>query len=269
MDDRVHQAAANNAHWCRAVCAAHGMASRFCDDYWLLASGSTLPLFPNLVTLSEEGSDAQLACIEGHHRPGSPWSVKDSFNRLELRPLGFDVLFDAQWFFGPPDAPARAGAGAGAGAAGIEGAEAVTSQLVGSVAELDAWETAWAQRPRDWSSGDCVFPPALLRDERIAFLFMRGDAGIRAGLVANCDAGVIGLSNAFVRSGQASDLVGCLRLATELWPGLPLVGYGTGAELEGLERLGFERTGPCRIWHLASDTRDITPDVRTGSPPAG
>jgi hypothetical protein len=252
MDDRVDRAAANNAHWCRAVCAAHGMASRFCDDYWLLAAGSTLPLFPNLVTLREDGSDAQLACIEEQHRAGSLWSVKDSFNRLDLRPLGFDVLFDAQWFFAPPDTPA--GAGATAGLEEIEGAEPVTPQRVVSVAELQAWETAWAQRPADWSSGDCVFPPELLRDERIAFLFVREGAEIRAGLVANCEAGVVGLSNGFAWSGEASDLVGCMRLATELWPGLPLVGYGTGAELEGLERLGFERTGPCRIWHLPART---------------
>jgi hypothetical protein len=247
MDDRLSRAAANNAHWCRTVCAAHGMASRFFDDYWLLEAGSTLPLYPNLATLREEGSDAQLACIEQHHRSGfTPWSVKDSFSRLDLRPMGFDVLFDAEWFFGPPDAPTQGGAGENGG--GQPG----TCQRVGSVAELRAWETAWAQRTRDWSFGDCVFPPGLLHEERIAFLFARGDTGIRAGLVANCDAGVVGLSNAFARSGRVSDLVGCLRLATALWPGLPLVGYGTGAEIEGLERLGFERTGPCRIWQLTS-----------------
>jgi hypothetical protein len=247
MDDRLSRAAANNAHWCRAVCAAHGMASRFFDDYWLLEAGSTLPLYPNLVTLREEGSDAQLACIEQHHRSGfTPWSVKDSFNRLDLRPMGFDVLFDAEWFFGPPDVPTQVRAGEN------DGGQPGTCQRVGSVAKLRAWETAWAQRPRDWSLGDCVFPPALLHEEQIAFLFASGDTGIRAGLVANCDAGVVGLSNAFARSGQVSDLVGCLRLATALWPGLPLVGYGTGAEIEGLERLGFERTGPCRIWQLTS-----------------
>ncbi len=256
MDERLSRAAANNAQWCRTVCAAHGMASTFFDDYWLLAAGSTLPLYPNLVTLREDGTDAQLECIEQHHRSGfSPWSVKDSFNRLDLRPMGFDVLIDAEWFVGQPDAHTQAGGpGAGVEAGENGGGEHVTSQRVGSAAELRAWETAWAQRPRDWSLGDGVFPPALLRDERIAFVFTSGDAGIRAGLVANCHAGVVGLSNAFARSGQVSDLVGCLRQATALWSGLPLVGYGTGAELEGLERLGFERTGRCRIWHLVSDT---------------
>ena len=249
MDDRVGRAAANNAHWCRRVCGAHGMASTFFDDYWLLAEGATLPLYPNLVTLRAEGIDAQLECIEQHRSSWfTPWSVKDSFNRLDLRPMGFDVLIDAEWFFGPPDGVAQAGTGAGEN----EDGEPMTCQRVGSTAELRAWETAWAQRPRDWSSGDCVFPPALLNDEQIAFMFAGGEAGIRAGLVANCDAGVVGLSNAFARSGQVSDLVGCLALATALWPGVPLVGYGTGAELEGLERLGFERTGPCRIWQKAA-----------------
>jgi hypothetical protein len=249
VDDRLSRAAANNAHWCRTVCAAHGMASTFFDDYWLLEAGSTLPLYPNLVTLREEGSDSQLACIEQHQNSGfTPWSVKDSFNRLDLRPLGFNVLFDAEWFFRPPVAGGRGQAGAGEDEVG----EPVTGQRAESVAELRAWETAWAQRPRDWSFGDCVFPSALLEDDRVSFLFTSGDAGIRAGLVANYDAGVVGLSNAFARSGQVSDLVGCLRLVTALWPGVPLVGYGTGPKLEGLERLGFERTGPCRIWQRAS-----------------
>jgi hypothetical protein len=249
VDERLSRAVANNAHWCRTMCAAHGMASTFFDDYWLLEAGSTLPLYPNLVTLREEGTDAQLACIEQHQRSGvAPWSVKDSFNRFDLRPIGFDVLIDAEWFFRPPDAPVRAQAGAVENEVG----ETLRGQRVESVAELRAWETAWGQRPRDWSFGDCVFPSALLQDERIAFLFTGGVAGIRAGLVANYHAGVVGLSNAFARSGQVSDLVGCLRLATALWPGLPLVGYGTGPELEGLERLGFERTGPCRIWQRAS-----------------
>jgi hypothetical protein len=256
MDERLSRAAANNAQWCRTVTAAHGMTSTFSLDYWLLTTGSTLPLYPNLVTLREEGTAAQLECIERERRSGStPWSVKDSFNRLDLRPMGFDVLVDAEWFFGQPDAHTQAaGPGARVGAEENGGGELATCQRVGSAAELRAWETAWAQRPGDWSFGDRVFPPALLHDERIAFLFANGDAGIRAGLVANCHAGVVGLSNAFAPSGQVSDLVGCLRQATALWPGLPMVGYGTGDELEGLERLGFERTGPCRIWHLVSET---------------
>jgi hypothetical protein len=233
--DRVSQAAANNAHWCRTVCAAHGLASTFCHDYWLLAPGPSLPLYPNLVTLSADGTDAQLACIEEHHRSGSgAWSVKDGFNRLDLRPKGFDVLLEAEWFFGPPATPAPAAAG----------------QRVRTEAELRDWEAAWAQRPGDWSFGDSVFPPALLHDERIAFLFTQGGAGMTAGLVANCDAGAIGISNAFVRSGQPSDLAGCLHQATALWPGLPVVGYGTEAQLEVMEQLdlGLERTGPCRVW---------------------
>jgi hypothetical protein len=246
MDDRLSRAAANNAHWCRTVCAAHGMASRFFDDYWLLEAGSTLPLYPNLATLREEGSDAQLACIEQHHRSGfTPWSVKDSFSRLDLRPMGFDVLFDAEWFFGPPDAPTQGGAGENGG--GQPG----TCQRVGSVAELRAWETAWAQRTRDWSFGDCVFPPGLLHEERIAFLFARGDTGIRAGLVANCDAGVVGLSNAFARSGRVSDLVGCLRLAWTATGRLRDRGRDRGAGTPGLRADGT-------VSHLATDIRQLT-----------
>lgn len=255
MDEGLSRAAANNAPWCRTVCAAHGMASKFFDDYWLLEAGSTLSLYPNLVTLQEEGTEAQLACIEQHHRKGlRPWSVKDSFNRLDLRPIGFDVLFDAEWFFGRPDAQAQEQEQLRQRHGDDTSGEPSTTRRAGTEAELRDWERAWGQRPQDWSSGGSVFPPALLQDERVPFLFTHGDDGIRAGLVANYDAGVVGLSNAFTRSGQVSDLVGCLLRATALWPDLPLVGYGTAAQLEGLEDLGLglERIGPCRIWHLAS-----------------
>ena len=267
VDERLSQAAANNAHWCRTMCAAHGMASTFFDDYWLLEAGSTLPLYPNLVTLAG-GGDRRAARV---HRATSALRGRPVVRQGQLQPArppshGLRralrrrvVLSAARCACAPRKRERRR----------TRWGEPVTGQRVESVAELRAWETAWAQRPRDWSFGDCVFPPALLQDERIAFLFTGGDAGIRAGLVANYHAGVVGLSNAFARSGQVSDLVGCLRLATTLWPGLPLVGYGTGPELEGLERLGFERTGPCRIWQrgirrLTSEHPASTSDIAKG-----
>jgi len=33
-----------------------------------------------------------------------------------------------------------------------------------------------------------------------------------------------------------------------VFPGLPLVGYERGSELDAMVALGFERLGPLRVW---------------------
>lgn len=93
-------AAENNAHWCDAICRAHGAPGKLHEHLWL--SREPMPRFyPNVVTLSAEAPAAQLAAVRAlvdAAQLGS-FAVKDSFARLDLAPLGFRVLFAATWLW--------------------------------------------------------------------------------------------------------------------------------------------------------------------------
>jgi hypothetical protein len=68
--------------------------------------------------------------------------------------------------------------------------------------------------------------------------------------ILNRGAGVVGLSNVFGPA-DAVDQVwqGLTALASNRFPGLPLVGYETGSDLTVACRNGFEAVGDLRIWH--------------------
>ena len=111
------------------------------------------------------------------------------------------------------------------------------------------FEAEWLYRPVSGSeadpgpwklSGDSgELPAALIEDPDVRFL-----ASGEGRVVANRGGGVIGLSNA---TGVGVDRAG-LASASQLWPGLPLVGYASGAELKAMLTLGFEPVGPLRVW---------------------
>ncbi|MHB1446435.1 MAG: hypothetical protein ACYCZV_12370 [Acidimicrobiales bacterium] len=237
MDDRAVQAACNNAFWCDAVCRSHGLHTTFQDGFWLQAD-APLPLYPNIVTTAPEPVVAQTRRVEilKADAPDAPWSVKDSFGLLELESTGMRRLFEAEWVHREPLGYRAA-------------SEPLACQRVDSPDELAAWESAWGQRPEEWSlGGGRVFQPSLLADPDIAPIAVKDGGVIVAGLIANRAADAIGFSNGFARIGSETALRVCIDAAGSLWPGLPLVGYTGGEAVEQLEALGFARVGPLRIW---------------------
>lgn len=238
MDKPVGLAAANNASFCDAVCRSHGLRGRFFPDYWAQAD-QVIPLYPNMVTLTADGADRQVAAIEAalQRLDVQAWFVKDSFGQLPLQQLGFTVLLDAEWFLLPP--AIQTSGGAGVTRARTEG-------------ELRLWEHAWGQKPSAWPFGDFVFGPQLLSDSRVAFLFREEHGEILTGLIAHQAEGAVGVSNWFNRSAAEPDFAALLTAAALAWSSLPLVGYTAGPSLEALQHLGAQRCGPCRIWSFAA-----------------
>ncbi|OKK23026.1 hypothetical protein AMK16_05075 [Streptomyces sp. CB00455] len=238
-------AARDNAEWCDAVCRAHGLPGVFGPDAWS-AARRTPPLYPDAVTLTPEASGAALVAGIDTGSPGC--SVKDGFAALDLVPAGFEVLFEAQWIHRP--APA-----AGVCGPGPEWSEVTTA------GELEAWEAAW-----DGGGSTGLFRPALLGGD-IAFLAGRAGGRIVAGAVAHRGSGpVVGVSNLFAhaaadpapgpeaRAGAAAHAradaawSGVLASIAARWPGLPVVGYESGDDLEAAVRAGFTPIGPLRVW---------------------
>ena len=58
------------------------------------------PYYSNAMTLTSSGIEAQVATLQALAAAlDRPWSVKDSFSALDLSPLGFRSLFDAEWIW--------------------------------------------------------------------------------------------------------------------------------------------------------------------------
>ncbi|MEV0318073.1 hypothetical protein ACIBKX_07400 [Streptomyces sp. NPDC050658] len=230
MSEWVRAAARNNAEWCDAVCRAHDLPGEFGAGAWSNAR-RTPPLYPDAVTLGPDVSPADLVSRVDTDSPGC--SVKDSFACLDLAPLGFEVLFEAQWIHRAAGEPVKS-----------PPVDVSWSSLVDADA-LPAWETAWGGgeeatglfREELLSSGDTTFLSGTDREGRIV-----------AGAVVSRSDSVAGVSNLFALGDEEAAWAGCLTEVARRWPGLPVVGYEGGESLEAAVRQGFTPVGPLRVW---------------------
>jgi hypothetical protein len=241
----VVAAVVNNARWCDAVCRATGCDTTWVDGLWLNRSPAP-PYYPNAVTLEPLGTAVQIARVRSMLDGAlpRPWTVKDSYRRLDLAPLEFDVLFEAEWI--GLDADHQVGKPALGGGAWVP----VTRD-----ADLAAWEAAWRGADTDASPAGVarLFQPALLSDPDIRFLAGMRDGRIVGVAIANrSDDGtgpVVGISNIVLTGGDLhSDGRGVVAAVRDAFPGLPMVGYERGDDLTAMLALGFRSQGSLRIW---------------------
>jgi hypothetical protein len=244
--DLISAAVFNNAVWCDTVCQALGCDTDFVDDLWI-NSGTSPPFYPNAISLSRAGSDAQFRRIAQMVEAGLPsgWTEKDSFSVLDLAKLGLGVLFEAEWL----------GLKAGSSPSEADRSGAVWAP-VSSDSGLAAWEAAWRAahgHALSERSPSRVFMPDLLDDPDIVLLAAHRQAETVALVVANrSDDGsgpVVGMSNLVLpEDDRATFRAGAVAAVMATFPDMPLVGYERGTELDAMVELGFERLGPLRVW---------------------
>jgi hypothetical protein len=246
LSPQVVQAAHNNAHWCDTVCRAHATPGEFHAHLWL--NRQPVPRFyPNVVTLSGlSGVADQLAAIRKlvATAPLVSFGVKDSFATLDLAPLAFHILFEAQWLWRAASQPPPAGLDTG-----------LSWTTIREPADLTRWEAAWNGLPAEDPSAlpPRIFLPALLSDPDIRFIAAYADRQIVAGAIANRTGNVVGVSNVFVPEADAARCwAGCLATIIDAFPGFSLVGYERGNDLSIAHALGFEAVGPLRVWGHAA-----------------
>jgi hypothetical protein len=233
MTERVALVAHDNAAWCAAVATAHGQPSRVTAELWV-CDGPPPRFFPWAVTLRRgHETEAALRAEMAAARPGRVGGIKDSFLAIDLSDLGWSELFRADWLWREPAA---------------EGGTLLDWRRVTTAPGLIAWETAWEGGPQP-AGVPRQFPAALLADPHIAFVAGRRDGAIVAGAVLTRTDAVVGVSNVF-GTGAASDggWADLPAVAARTFPGLPLVGYEGGADLEAAVRHGFTPIGPLRVW---------------------
>lgn len=204
------------------MCFAHGTTGRFLVHTWVNAE--PVPRFyPNVVTLTTGDADVAeqrqaVRILQKSHLPGR-WAVKDSFRTLDIARLGFEVLLEANW---------------------IRKAAPKTATMVSGL----AWERVTA------GSGD--FPAALFSDDNFAMFAAKRDGAVVAGGTFYRADGVVGLSNVVAEFDDEPAVWRDLAsLAAATFPGLPLVGYESGDELDAAKKAGFEIGDRLRIWVLA------------------
>ena len=220
MRELTVEAAANNAAWCDAVCSASGLRTRWGADAWTVDRRSP-DGYPDVVTLTDQ---VDVRALLSRVQLGAGCSVKDSFGVLDLEPWGFRLLFGASWV---RRSAARA---------------------------VDPAELAWhqVQTPTElvlWSEehGLDVFRPALL--EREDLRFFRSDPAVAAGFALNRTGSVVGVSNTHPgRASPAMVWADQVAVAADTYPGLDLVGYEQGDDLDVALAAGFVATGPLRVW---------------------
>jgi hypothetical protein len=234
MQDEAVICAANNAAWCDSLCRAHGLVGTTSAAAWIQPLEGP-PYYPNVVTLSCADSVGQYAAIAAlaPTLPASA-SVKDSFDRLDLAPIGFRPLFDAEWIWRDPAPAARPDRDSGGWT------------RIDTDGNLAFWEEAWAGGP---SADGRVFRSPLLNDPRVVVMGARVGSRSVAGCVAYQSSTVVGLSNFFAPAeGRESYRAGAIAAVTALAPEKPIVGYESGEELASFIALGFRAVGRLTVW---------------------
>lgn len=224
MNPDLGAAAANNAIWCDTIARLHGCRTTVDGDAWSSVD-RTPPLYPDAVTL-RPGVDPRTLLDRIDTGPGC--SIKDSFADVDFGTFGFELLFEATWLWrARPKHVTRSPAG---------------WHRVTDSGELAGWENAWAGAPQHRR----LFRDPILDDESAAVI-LAGDGS--AGAIVNRAAGVVGVTNLFAPADDHHEAWNaCTSTAEELFSGLPLVVYTSGAEVLVAERFGFEPIGPVRIW---------------------
>jgi hypothetical protein len=213
-------AAWNNASWCDAVCRARGGNTQLVDGLWISQSEPP-PYYPNVVTYGVEGVAKHLrhigALVEEGVAPG--WGIKDSFQALDLAPLGLDVLFEAEWLGLPANEVLITTAPSGA-----------TWEQVETGDGLAAWEMAWSRANEDAAAPGSVpirvFAPGLIKNPDVVLIAAHRHGEIIATVAGNpSDDGsgaVAGVSNITLldadRQGLRAEAIDAVRSAFHAFP---------------------------------------------------
>jgi len=181
----------------------------------------------------------QMALIGELAGERAAFSVKDSFACLDLRPLGFEILFEASWLWRDASRAAPPDAGD------------LSWSVINGAKRLAAWEAAWAglHDGETVPRAARVLRPALLAEPGLSLLAGERDGRIVAVAAANVTGHVAGVSNVFA---QAADADACWAGATafiiRLYPGRALVGYERGDDLARARGAGYQAVAPLRVW---------------------
>ncbi|WP_299735712.1 hypothetical protein [uncultured Roseobacter sp.] len=229
VDHRAVIAAHNNADLYEAMFSAHGLAYQRLP-FAFVGKDRPLPFYSNLTVLSP---DHETEIIQEIKDMAAQFEgvvgLKDSFCHLDLAAHGFDTLFGASWIW--RDA----------------GVRTVAShwQPIETQADLALWEEGWKKNGS--ATERRMFTADLLHRDDMFFFGLKTGGEIAAGCIANRSENCIGLSNVFARAASSAVFSQATAAVAAIAPGLPIVGYESGVDLEHAGSAGFDTVGDLRI----------------------
>lgn len=152
----------------------------------------------------------------GQHDLANATAVKDSY--AELTPTGFDLLIDGRWISHPPSEPIK------------------WNRLVDDT-QLEAWSRL---------TGNPLPAPVLRALVAVpeAAVLLSPDG--KSGCTAFRSHGVVGVTNV---AGGRPEIPGAV---ASVFPGVPLVGYESGAHLDDATAAAWTTLGRVRVWVRSS-----------------
>ncbi|WP_409275908.1 hypothetical protein V1499_10080 [Neobacillus sp. SCS-31] len=222
MNNLVDRAVKNNIAWCGIVCDSHGIAGISKENLWGLLSKAP-PFYPEIITPSKNVTIEELVYFIEN---GKVSSIKDSYANIDLAPLGFKILFEAEWI----------------SHASLSNQEPIQTnwRVISTEEDLAQWATT--------SELDGVIKPDLLKLKNVKVFILQKNDGIY-GFIANLNANVVGISNVFSVGMENENLWRDIpQVVANQFPGLPLGGYEHNDTLEAAHLAGWRSLGPLRVW---------------------
>lgn len=236
MNTKLKLAIQNNNDLYKAVFDAQHIPSSIDEDKWYCVQ-KVPPYYSNIVTRSENWKpDSIFEQIDSASLSENwdSWSIKDSFQTLDLSSHGFNKLFDAEWMYLTA-----------ANFMALESEPKVIYKILENIEELSEWRLAWDSNKE---IGEQIFYEEMLGNSNVKFLAGYKDNQLITGCLINKTESIYGISNFFAPDESVewwSMIVSYLY--TSLGK-IDLVGYERSALLKQLANLGFENIGNLTVW---------------------
>lgn len=219
---KVEKAILNNIAWCGVVCDTHGINCFWRGNLWGMLTEAP-SFYPGVISANMEATMAELGYFIDNGRVSS---IKDSYANLDLSPFGFKKLFDAEWIWHPPVSSNKS--------------PQTKWRVITNERDLVQWTSK--------SGLTDVIKPNLLEYENVKNFSLENNEGV-SGFITNVDEGVVGVSNVFSEGRENESLWREIpRVVSNEYPGMSMVGYEHGSDLDLAKKSGWESLGPLRVW---------------------
>ena len=224
----------NNAKWCEWSAIAYGMDSEKNHQWWA-TSGDMPQIYPNANTLSDSVTTTFIEQMM-EKRVDKTFAIKDSYHQLDLQPLGFQTLFEAEW---------------------LAFSNLMFTHKPGIIIDtVQTWEqlqlfteaccVAFGTNHLLDFSPTGLYPKSLLSNPDIRFFLAREDNDIIGGMTLHRSHHVVGMSNLFC---EEKEVLEALLFASQHFiQNDPIVTYSHDDELTLLLNCGCQLIGPLRFW---------------------
>lgn len=236
MKDKQKLASNNNLALYQAVFAAHNKTLELNDDIYFLPV-KTPPLYSNLATRNKDWRpDEIFQQIDklAKEENWQDWSIKDSFQCLDLTKFGFEKLFDSQWIYLESN-----------DFSSLDTPDHIDFKMIESENDLQLWIEVWGEGVE---LGNQIYNKDLLENSDVKFVIGYVDSKPIYVALLNKSDDVIGVSNFFISEKTEivwSDLVKFIQNQFGL---VDIVGYEDAETVSKIKSIGFESVGNLTVW---------------------